>query len=83
MIYFAKLDGDMVGIDHYCRFEAANDGDALEQAEQYAMQNYSQYGEPYDEDDGECFCATIEPWDDEKHGDYIGDACFTDYLRTK
>jgi hypothetical protein len=81
MIYFAKLDGDIIGIDHYCRFEATNDAEAQEIADQYAEKNYSEYAEPFDEDGGELFFADIEPWNDDEHEEYFGQACFTDYLR--
>ena len=81
MIYFATLDGDIVGIDHYCRFEAANDAEAQEQADNYAESHYSEYDEPFDDDESPLFFAKIEPWDEQKHGEYIGQACFTDYLK--
>ncbi len=80
MIYFAKLDGDMVGIDAYCRFEADSEDDAIQIAEDYARENYEQYEDAYDENDDPLFYSSIEPWSDKKHGHYIGDACFTDYL---
>lgn len=79
--YFATLDGDMVGIDRYCCFMAENDEDAQEIADGYAEDNYSEYEDPFNEDGEELFSATIEAWDEEKHGEYAGQACFTDYCR--
>lgn len=43
MIFFAKLDGDIVGIDNYCRFEAENESDAQKIADNYAYENYTEY----------------------------------------
>lgn len=78
MIYFAKLDGDIVGIDAYCRFEADSESAAQEIADNYAYENYTQYEDV--EEDETPYYATIEPWSDEKHGVYIGQNCFDDYL---
>jgi len=80
MTFFARLDGDMVGIDHYCRFEADSAEKAQEIADGYAEENYSQYDDPYDENDSPNFGATIEVWDAERHGEYIGDPCFDDHV---
>lgn len=81
MLFFAKLDGDIVGIDRYCRFYANNFSDAQEIADQYAEQNYSEYEDPYDENDEPNFYATICEWNEDLHDKYIGDGCFTDYTR--
>ena len=75
--YFAKLDGDIVGIDRYIGFFAASTAEAQEFADQKAEENYSEYEDPFDEDGSELFCATVEEWDDDKHDTYVGDACFT------
>lgn len=77
--YFAKLDGDIVGIDAYCRFEAANMEDAQMIADEYALENYTQY-EDLPEDDSIPYYAEVELWDDSKHLGYLGQGCFTDYL---
>lgn len=77
--YFAKLDGDMVGIDQYIGFYAENLAFAQEFADQKAEDNYSEYDEPFDEDDYPQFFAKVEEWNDEKHDPYIGDASFTMY----
>ena len=79
MLYFAKLDGYLVGIDHYCRFEAKDEIEAQEIADGYAEENYAEFDDPFDEDDDPRFYAKVEPWNEEKHGEYIGQACFTDY----
>jgi hypothetical protein len=66
--YFAKLDGDIVGIDRYIGFYAENALQAQEFADQKAEENYSEYGEPFDEDGGHCpkFFANVEEWDRQK-----------------
>lgn len=79
MIWFAKLDGDMNGIDRYCRFEADDIDEAQEIADGYAEDNYSQYADPFDDEGDPLFFASVEEWNEEKHGEYIGGACFTDY----
>ena len=78
-IFFARLDGDINGIDRYCRFEADNFEEAQEIGDMYAEQNYSEYGEAFDEENEPLFYSIVEPWSDETHAGYIGDACFTDY----
>ena len=77
-IYFARLDGDIVGIDAYCRFEAHDIEEAKEIADQYALDNYAEYEDI--EDDETPYYATVELWDDEKHGPYLGQGCFSDYV---
>ncbi len=77
--YFAKLDGDIVGIDRYIGFYAENALQAQEFADQKAEENFSEYEDPFDEDDCPKFFANVEEWDDKKHDPYIGDACFTMY----
>lgn len=80
MIYFAKLYGDINGIDHYCRFEASNLDEAQEIADGYAEENYSEYADPFGDEETPLFFAEVEEWSDERHGDYVGQACFDDYL---
>lgn len=77
--YFAKLDGDISGIDRYIGFYAEDIESAQSFADQKAEENYSEYEDPFDEYGGELFFATVEEWDDKKHGEYVGDACFTMY----
>ena len=77
--YFARLDGDIVGIDRYITFFAENDNDAQEFADQKAEENYSEYEEPQDKEGNDLFCAIVEPYNPEKHDEYQGDACHIFY----
>ena len=77
--YFAKLDGDIVGIDRYIAFHAESDQAALEFADQKAKENYSEYENPFDEDGSELFYADVTEYNPEIHDKYIGQNCFTYY----
>jgi len=77
--YFAKLDGDIIGIDRYIGFYAKNYDEAQLFADQKAEENYGEYKEPFDDDDNPLFYAEVEEWDNKKHDEYVGDACFTMY----
>ena len=69
--YFAKLDGDIVGIDAYIRFEEKDLSRAQEFADSQAEENYGSYDDPYDEEDNELFYATVEEYNPEKHDKYF------------
>lgn len=70
--YFAKLDGDIIGIDAYIRFEANDKEEADMIADQQAENNYGQYEDPYDEEDGSpLFYSSVEVYDPEKHDEYF------------
>ena len=69
--YFAKLDGDIVGIDAYIRFEAENEQLAKEFAVEIAEENYSSYDDPYDEDETALFHSTVKEYDPKIHDEYF------------
>lgn len=70
--YFAKLDGDIVGIDNYIRFEEISDDLAQSFAEQQAEESYLQYADDaYDELQCDLFYAEVEKYDVEKHSSYF------------
>jgi hypothetical protein len=81
MKFFARLDGDIVGIDTYIAFDAPNQDEAQQIADVYAEDHYSEYDEPFDEDESPLFFAKVEPWDDNKHYKHVGDASFRDYTK--
>lgn len=70
--YFAKLDGNILGVDSYIRFEAESLEMAEEKAEYQAEENYSSYGEElYDEDGCPNFYYELEVYDSERHQNYF------------
>lgn len=69
--YFAKLDGDIVGIDTYIRFEAKTMDDAQEFADQQAEEHYSGYDDPYDDEESPKFFADVQDYNSDKHDDYF------------
>lgn len=69
--YFAKLDGDIIGIDNYIRFEAADEIEANQIAENAAEANYGQYEDPYDDQDCENYYYEVVPYDAAEHDDYF------------
>lgn len=81
MYFFAELTGDMIGIQHFVKIEADNLEQAQEQADNLAEDNYSEYENPYeDEDETEPkFHAVVTEWDDAVHSEYLGQPCFTDH----
>jgi hypothetical protein len=69
--YFAKLDGDIVGIDTYIRFEDKDMESAQQTAEMHAEEHYGGYEDPYDEEDSPRFYADVEEYDKDKHDKYF------------
>jgi hypothetical protein len=69
--FFAKLDGDIVGIDAYIRFEAFDKKLAQEFADTQAEENYGSYDDPYDEEGCPNFHANVEEYVPEKHDEYF------------
>ena len=69
--YFAKLDGDIVGIDAYIRFEDENEQLAREFADVLAEENYSSYEDPYDEDESVLSHSIVKEYDPKIHDEYF------------
>lgn len=69
--YFAKLDGNIVGIDAYIRFEAENEQLAKEFADEYAEENYSSYDEAFDEDESALFYSIVQEYDPKIHDEHF------------
>ena len=69
--FFAKLDGDIVGIDTYIRFEETDIETAQETADNYAEEHYGGYDEPYDDENCPKFFADVEEYDKQKHDKYF------------
>ncbi len=65
--YFAKLDGDIVGVDTSIRFEAENDEQAKQFADEQAEEHFSSFDDTCDEDGCERFYSVVQPYDKDKH----------------
>jgi hypothetical protein len=77
--YFARLCGDIVGIDCYVSFTAESEDHAQAKAAVLAEENYSDYDEPFDEDEAPRFHAVVEEYDLAKHYGYEGNPNYTRY----
>lgn len=73
MLYFARLHGDIPGIDKYIRFFADDIIDAESFVFDRAEENYLNHSSiAYNMDVGTPrFEFDIEPWDDAKHGGFV------------
>lgn len=69
--YFAKLDGDLVGIDDYVRFVAADIGEAELIADEKAYKNYTRF-EDVEEDAAQPYYAEVQIYNPKEHDEYFG-----------
>lgn len=69
--YFARLDGDIIGIEEFIRFYAKDDIIANEIAEDEAESNYGGYDDPFNEDGCPNFYYEIAPYNKEEHDKYF------------
>lgn len=70
--YFAKLGGNIYGVEDWIRFEAKDDETAQEIADEQAEDFYASYEDPYDEDDNpNFFYASISEYNPDEHDEYF------------